>query len=348
MVRSARGLLAADSGGTSDPYCEVTIGKKKRKTKTIPKTLDPTWEESFTMPLEAGECTFPCDVFDHDVIGNSDFLGRALVDTRSLMMGRAREEWFPLGVRKSGEEAQGSLLLKLLKRQKGKPQEYLIEVLSARKLAAADRGGTSDPFVVVHAEGQKLKTKVIKATLTPEWGESFQVVIEEDAGKVSFEVFDYNTFGRNTHIGSSDIDTSALTPASPPVTKWVPLDIPPAGAGVKSIPKVARVGGTAYGDLHVRITRRFGDGGARPSSSGSDAGPKLKLAVDVLEARGLTAADRGGTSDPFCMISFPTLAKPLRTAVVAKTLDPVWNETHIIDARRGQHGVGSPRGGLGV
>ena len=39
----ATGLMSADSNGLSDPYCKLAIGDKKYKSKTIKKTLDPTW-----------------------------------------------------------------------------------------------------------------------------------------------------------------------------------------------------------------------------------------------------------------------------------------------------------------
>eukprot|EP00966_Prymnesium_polylepis_P294252 6795609-Prymnesium_polylepis.1 len=44
LVR-AEGLKAADSGGTSDPYVEVQLGKMKRTSRVIKKTLEPKWNE---------------------------------------------------------------------------------------------------------------------------------------------------------------------------------------------------------------------------------------------------------------------------------------------------------------
>ena len=39
-------------------------------------------------------------------------------------------------------------------------QEVIIEVLEARRLIAADRGGTSDPFVILDIDGSEYKTIV--------------------------------------------------------------------------------------------------------------------------------------------------------------------------------------------
>ena len=47
-VKHARGLASMDSNGFSDPYAILFLGGKKHKTKTIMKTLDPTWDEVFS------------------------------------------------------------------------------------------------------------------------------------------------------------------------------------------------------------------------------------------------------------------------------------------------------------
>ena len=48
-IESGRGLLAADVGGTSDPYVKLQIAGEEFMTKTIRKTVNPDWDESFTI-----------------------------------------------------------------------------------------------------------------------------------------------------------------------------------------------------------------------------------------------------------------------------------------------------------
>ena len=47
QVCCATDLLAADSNGLSDPYCKLTWLGQKGRTKIVPKTLSPEWDESF-------------------------------------------------------------------------------------------------------------------------------------------------------------------------------------------------------------------------------------------------------------------------------------------------------------
>ena len=48
LVHRAAGLLAADKNGLSDPYVIVQLGEGKLwRSRVVPKTLDPVWEESY-------------------------------------------------------------------------------------------------------------------------------------------------------------------------------------------------------------------------------------------------------------------------------------------------------------
>ena len=40
-------FLAMDNGESSDPYCKLSMGKEKYKTKAIDGTVNPKWREAF-------------------------------------------------------------------------------------------------------------------------------------------------------------------------------------------------------------------------------------------------------------------------------------------------------------
>lgn len=48
-----------------------------------------------------------------------------------------------------------------------------VHVVEARDLKAMDIDGTSDPFVTLEIENQKIETNYKRGTLSPVWNESF-------------------------------------------------------------------------------------------------------------------------------------------------------------------------------
>jgi Ca2+-dependent lipid-binding protein len=48
-VIEARNLMAADDNGLSDPYCLLSLGSSKARTRVIKKDLNPRWNQGFRM-----------------------------------------------------------------------------------------------------------------------------------------------------------------------------------------------------------------------------------------------------------------------------------------------------------
>merc|ERR1712110_590927 len=99
VLKRGEKLKSADSNGFSDPYVKLQLGPQQHKSKTIKKTLDPQWDESFefkgvvkdllSQPLQL-------HVFDHDLFGKDDNLGTANVDLSSLLKARSGDFTAPL------------------------------------------------------------------------------------------------------------------------------------------------------------------------------------------------------------------------------------------------------------
>lgn len=88
-VASGNKMLAMDSGGTSDPYVQVSIVDsaglpvkgQTHRTSYKPKTLDPIWDESFFMgskDLKLRDCSLRFDVYDFDLMSSDDHMGHAV------------------------------------------------------------------------------------------------------------------------------------------------------------------------------------------------------------------------------------------------------------------------------
>eukprot|EP01117_Protostelium_nocturnum_P007206 TRINITY_DN2579_c0_g3_i1.p1 TRINITY_DN2579_c0_g3~~TRINITY_DN2579_c0_g3_i1.p1 ORF type:complete len:1547 (-),score=508.88 TRINITY_DN2579_c0_g3_i1:59-4699(-) len=113
-VAEGRNLAAKDKSGTSDPYCSLKLEKLKVKTKVISKTLNPKWNEIFTMPvLHSDKSSLIVTCWDKDLVGK-DFMGTITIPVSKIkQQNRLVSEWFPLETNKKKEEVSGEILLHL-------------------------------------------------------------------------------------------------------------------------------------------------------------------------------------------------------------------------------------------
>lgn len=103
-------LPAADSNGKSDPYAKFELnGQDIFKTKTQKKTLNPTWNEFFEVPITSRTAAkFHVNVYDYDFADKPDFLGGADINLDDLEPFRAKEVKLLL------DGKSGSIRLRLL------------------------------------------------------------------------------------------------------------------------------------------------------------------------------------------------------------------------------------------
>ncbi|KAK1774148.1 phosphatidylserine decarboxylase-domain-containing protein [Copromyces sp. CBS 386.78] len=108
-IIQARNLAAKDRGGTSDPYLVLTLGDAKYTTSTIPKTLDPIWNEHYQFPINgttslslAGIC-WDKDRFGKDYLGEFELaLDEAFAEDGITDLGPS---WFPLKSKRTGKKS---------------------------------------------------------------------------------------------------------------------------------------------------------------------------------------------------------------------------------------------------
>uniref|UniRef100_UPI00398EED9F fer-1-like protein 6 n=1 Tax=Pristiophorus japonicus TaxID=55135 RepID=UPI00398EED9F len=81
----ARGLLAADSSGLSDPFAKVTFISHCQTTKIISQTLSPTWNQMLlfnnihlfgdAMEISEAPSLVVIEVYDSDAVGKAEYIG---------------------------------------------------------------------------------------------------------------------------------------------------------------------------------------------------------------------------------------------------------------------------------
>jgi Ca2+-dependent lipid-binding protein len=72
-----------------------------------------------------------------------------------------------------------------------------VHVVEARDLKPMDMDGTSDPYVVLQIEDQRIETNYKKSTLQPVWNESFTFEITHGREPLHIVVMDKDTFGND-------------------------------------------------------------------------------------------------------------------------------------------------------
>ncbi|KAH7682531.1 putative Ca2+-dependent phospholipid-binding protein [Dioscorea alata] len=80
-----------------------------------------------------------------------------------------------------------------------------VKVVRGVNLAIRDLR-SSDPYVVLRMGKQKLKTKVIRKNVNPEWNEELTLSVEDCSLPVRLEVYDKDTFSLDDPMGNAEFD----------------------------------------------------------------------------------------------------------------------------------------------
>ncbi|XP_058501821.1 synaptotagmin-1b [Solea solea] len=213
-ILQATELPAMDVGGSSDPYVKLYLlpdKKKKFETKVHRKTLEPTFNETFTFKVpytELGGKTLVMTVYDFDRFSKHDAIGAVKIPMSSVDFSQSLQEWRDLQkAEKEESERLGDICLSL--RFVPTAGKLTVVVLEAKNLKKMDVGGLSDPYVKIHLmqNGKRLKKKKTttkKNTLNPYYNESFsfEVPCEQiEKVQVVVTVLDYDKIGKNDAIG---------------------------------------------------------------------------------------------------------------------------------------------------
>ncbi|KAK7479696.1 hypothetical protein BaRGS_00029072, partial [Batillaria attramentaria] len=213
-------LVPMDDNGLSDPYVKFRLGNEKYRSKHKSKSLHPKWLEQFDLRLFDDQSSqLEISVYDYDVTGRDDFMGRATVDISKLetevthnmeveledgagmirllmtisgTIGHVASSDLAHFTPDSNQHVQMARRYSILRslndfRDVGHLQ---IKVFKAVGLKSMDIGGHSDPFCVLELVNARVQTHTEYKTLNPEWNKVFTFKVRDIHSVLEVTVYD--------------------------------------------------------------------------------------------------------------------------------------------------------------
>ncbi|KFO76173.1 Synaptotagmin-like 4, partial [Cuculus canorus] len=214
-----------------------------------------------------------------------------------------------------------------------KTQTLFIHVKECRQLAYGDEGKKrSNPYVKTYllpdkSRQGKRKTTIKRNTINPLYNELLKYEINKSllrARTLQFSVWHHDRFGRNTFLGEVEVPLDAWNFESH-LEEFLPLHgkIGADAAGLQQYK-----GELVVSMKYIPSPKHPGAGNGRKGKTGEGG----ELQVWIKEAKNLTAAKSGGTSDSFVkgyLLPHKNKASKRKTPVVKKTLNPHYNHTFV-------------------
>ncbi|KAI3377631.1 hypothetical protein L3Q82_008791 [Scortum barcoo] len=353
-LKEGRNLVIRDRCGTSDPYVKFKLdGKTFYKSKVVYKDLNPTWNESFSLPVKDLNQKLYIKVYDRDLT-TDDFMGSASVTLSDLELDKVNELSLPLDDPNSLEEDMGVVLLdmslslrdgdskrghsggssqsvrlsEMLRKSQLWTSVVSVTLVEGQELPLDTQGGQF--FVRFRLGEQRYKSKNHCKIPNPQWRERFTLNQFLDSPEI-LEVELWSKEGRRTEecLGMCNVDLSKV-PFNERQLITHTLD---HGRGRLVFSSClhgthAAVSPSLTSVPHRSTNLRNNRTSWTTTSSLKRSLKNLRdvgfLQVKVLKATDLLAADLNGKSDPFCVLELGN--DRLQTHTVYKSLYPEWNK----------------------
>ncbi|XP_047391615.1 synaptotagmin-like protein 4 isoform X1 [Sciurus carolinensis] len=220
-----------------------------------------------------------------------------------------------------------------------KTQTLVIHVKECHQLAYADEAKKrSNPYVKTYllpdkSRQGKRKTSIKRDTVNPLYDEILRYEIPESLlaqRTLQFSVWHHGRFGRNTFLGEAEVQMDSWK-LDKKLDHCLPLHGKISGESPTGVPSYK---GELVVSLKYIPASKLPAGGDRKKSKSGEGG---ELQVWIKEAKNLTAAKSGGTSDSFVkgyLLPTRNKASKRKTPVMKKTLNPHYNHTFVYNGVR--------------
>ncbi|KAI3928637.1 hypothetical protein MKW98_024238 [Papaver atlanticum] len=138
--------------------------------------------------------------------------------------------------------------------------KLFVRVIEARNLRGIDFNGLSDAYVKLKVGKQKFKTKVVKKSVNPSWGEDFSFRVEDLKEKLRIYVLNEDKYFNDDFVGKLKIPIWKIFDAENKFleTTWYSLQ-----------PKNKKSKNKDYGEIRVAISLSLNNSSFEESPSGS-------------------------------------------------------------------------------
>lgn len=86
----------------------------------------------------------------------------------------------------------------------------LVRVIEAKNLPPTDPNGLSDPYVKLQLGKHRFKTKVVKKSLNPNWGEEFSFKVDDLNEELVICVLDEDKYFNDDFVGQIKVPVSLI------------------------------------------------------------------------------------------------------------------------------------------
>ncbi|KAK9719096.1 Tricalbin-2, variant 2 [Basidiobolus ranarum] len=316
-------------------YAEVLLNSNEynvvHRTKPTKRALNPSFDEECEVFIQEAQFA-TITIYLREQIDERSIVARKTIDLPTIL------EQLSNGIPEDGfwyefENTDGKIQLFL----KFSPVEIqideseswinkglvMVKILKAEGLRAADSSGTSDPYIVVTRDGEKVhKTKVIKKTLSPVYNEEFSTLIHaRNESSLVFNVYDWNQVQTHEQLGYFQISTKNLEPLT-----WIQDDYSLTdGTGTVSLKIMFRP--EHVGRMTTDRKQTFqaatksvigkGVGGATRAVGGTLGG--ISKGVSGLLSLGKKTSSRGSISAPRPNTNMPQEASSTRSNSISSS-----------------------------
>ncbi|KAM1577613.1 hypothetical protein ACFX12_039743 [Malus domestica] len=343
-VVDAHGLMPKDGEGSASPFVEVDFVNKLSRTKTIPKNLNPIWNQKLFFDIDQTRNfhhqTIEVSVFNarRSPIPGRNFLGRVRIPCSNIVQ-KSEEAYqrFPLENKWFFSAVKGEIGLKVYISLESEPKAppysppQLLEASPSKSQPQPPENPTSSPSAPPNTENTKSNRKVLAAI--PKEKEFKQKQAEVRSTETSHHINEHQV-----------LQKPGISVATQP--QGFPLTMQPAHSEAHHIHN--QQGDYELKDTSPQLGERWPNGGAYGGRGWMSGGERFTSTYDLVEqmfylyvrvvkAKDLPPSSITGSCDPYVEVKLGNYKG--RTKHFERKMNPEWNQVFAFSKDRIQSSV---------